>query len=100
MLSNEIFKEGDSVFFLKEEVKLSTSDNKTVFPFNRVVNGKVISCNPNGYTRVKSYGEDYYVLTPFVYSSKEELEKEAKRLNKDTLGELREFLDNVEKDYL
>lgn len=100
MLSNETFKEGDSVFFLKKSVSLSSDDNKTVFPFNRVVNGKVVSCNPDGYTRVRSYGEDYYILTPFVCSSKEELEKEAKRLNKDTLSELREFLDNVEKDYL
>lgn len=100
MLSNEIFKEGDSVFFLKKGVSLSSDDNKAVFPFNRVVNGTVISSNPDGYTRVKSYGEDYYILTPFISSSKEELEKEAKRLNKDTLSELREFLDNVEKDYL
>lgn len=100
MLSNEIFKEGDSVFFLKKGVVLSSDDNKTVFPFNYVANGKVISCNQDGYTRIKSYGEDYCVLTPFVCSSKEELEKEAKRLNKGTLSELRDFLDNVEKDYL
>jgi len=100
MLNNEVFKEGDSVFFLKKGVCLSSDDSKTVFPFNRVTNGTVISCNPDGYTRVKSYGEDYYILTPFISSSKEELEKEAKRLNKGTLSELRDFLDNVEKDYL
>ena len=100
MLNNEVFKEGDIVFFLKKGVVLSTGDNKTMFPFNYVANGKVISCNPNGYTRVKSYGEEYCILTPFISSSKEELEKEAKRLNKGTLSELRDILGNVEKDYL
>lgn len=96
----ETFKKGDSIFFLKRGVNLLLNSKLTVLPFNRVVNGIVISCNPDGYTRVRSNGEDYYILTPFIRSSFEETEKEAKRLNKGTLSELREFLDNVEKDYL
>jgi hypothetical protein len=96
----ETFKKGDCVFFLKRGVNLLLNRKLTRLPFNRVVDGIVISCNPDGYTRVRRNGEDYYILTPFVYSSFEELEKEAKRLNKGTLSDLKEFLDNVEKDYL
>ena len=102
MLNNkQVFKEGDKVYFLKKGIELSLNNIvRTVFPFYHCMSGSVISCNPDGYTRVRRNGEDYYILTPFVYSSFEELEKEAKRLNKGTLSELREFLDNVEKDYL
>lgn len=102
MLNNkQVFKEGDKVYFLKKGMELSLNNiDRTAFPLNYVSSGTVISCNPNGYTGVRSYGQDYYILTMFVSASEEEVEKEAKELNKNTLGELREFLDIVEKDYL
>ena len=106
-MNNKEFKKGDKVFFLKKELELtgldfslSDENNRTVFPFNRVASGTVISCVPGGYTRVKTNGEDYYILTEFVSASKEEVEKEAKGLNESTLSRLRDFVDDIEKGYL
>ena len=102
MLNNkQVFKEGDKVYFLKKGIELSLNNiDRTVFPFNHCMSGSVISCNPNGYTGVKSYGKEYYILNSFVSASKEEVEKQAKEMNKNTLFQLREILNDIEKDYL
>ena len=96
-----VFKEGDKVYFLIKESELSVKNaDINAFPFyNRRV-GRVISCIPNGYTRVKNGGQIYHILTQFVSTSKEEVEEEAKRLNKSTLSRLRDLVDGIEKIYL
>lgn len=100
----KIFQKGDEVFFLKKGLELSSlsfvDDNEAVFPFNHVASGTVISCVPDGYTGVRNNDQDYYILTEFVSTSKEEVEKEADKLNKSTLSRLRDFVDDIEKSYL